>query len=252
MAPQLVVLDFPAWDTTPYDRVSPAPEIQAARMATLAALAQGAVKGPFVLLTSLNAVLQRVPPRDLVRATAFTARVGDRIDDEALRRFLVRMGFVQSPTVTEPGDYAIRGGIIDIFPPGESGPIRLDLFGDVLDGARRFDRSRSAPPKSWTRIELAPMSEVILDEDADHPIPPELPRRIRRCGHRAIRCMKASAPGPRPAAWNIGCPGSTTGWRALFDYMPGASVVLDDHVGQVIDARRHDDRANSSRPAAPR
>ena len=59
MAPQLVVLDFPAWDTTPYDRVSPSPDIQAARMATLAGLAQGAVKGPFVLLTTLNAVLQR-------------------------------------------------------------------------------------------------------------------------------------------------------------------------------------------------
>ena len=56
-----------------------------------------------------------------------------------MRDFLVRMGFTQSPTVTEPGDYAVRGGIIDIFPPGESGPVRLDLFGDVLEGARRAE-----------------------------------------------------------------------------------------------------------------
>ena len=116
MAPHLPVLDFPAWDTTPYDRISPAPEVQAARMATLAGLAQGRIKGPFVLLTTLNAVLQRVPARDLVRGTAFIARVGDRIDEVALREFLVRMGFAQTATVTDPGDYAIRGGIIDIYP----------------------------------------------------------------------------------------------------------------------------------------
>ncbi|WP_304620376.1 transcription-repair coupling factor [Paracoccus sediminilitoris] len=236
MAPQLVVLDFPAWDTTPYDRVSPAPEIQAARMATLAALAQGAVKGPFVLLTSLNAVLQRVPPRDLVRATAFTARVGDRIDDEALRRFLVRMGFVQSPTVTEPGDYAIRGGIIDIFPPGESGPIRLDLFGDVLDGARRFDAVTQRTTEKLSRIELAPMSEVILDEDAI--------TRFRQ-NYRAEYGLGTSDPlyesvsaGAKTSGMEHWLPWFHDRMESLFDYMPGASVVLDDHVGQVIDARR--------------
>ncbi|OJH46046.1 transcription-repair coupling factor [Paracoccus sp. SM22M-07] len=236
MAPQLVVLDFPAWDTTPYDRVSPAPEIQAARMATLAALAQGAVKGPFVLLTSLNAVLQRVPPRDLVRATAFTARVGDRIDDEALRRFLVRMGFVQSPTVTEPGDYAIRGGIIDIFPPGESGPIRLDLFGDVLDGARRFDAVTQRTTEKLTRIELAPMSEVILDEEAI--------TRFRQ-NYRAEYGLGTSDPlyesvsaGAKTSGMEHWLPWFHERMESLFDYMPGASVVLDGHVGQVVDARR--------------
>ncbi|WP_108500959.1 transcription-repair coupling factor [Paracoccus indicus] len=236
MAPGLVVLDFPAWDTTPYDRVSPAPEVQAARMATLAALAQGAIKGPFVLLTSLNAVLQRVPPRDLVRATAFTARVGDRIDEDALRHFLVRMGFVQSPTVTEQGDYAIRGGIIDIFPPGESGPIRLDLFGDVLDGARRFDAVTQRTTEKLTRIELAPMSEVILDEDAI--------TRFRQ-NYRAEYGLGTSDPlyesvsaGAKTSGMEHWLPWFHDRMESLFDYMPGASVVLDDHIGQVIDARR--------------
>lgn len=181
-APDAVVLDFPAWDTTPYDRVSPAPAVQAARMATLAALAQGAIKGPFILLTTLNAALQRVPARDLVGQASFAARVGDRIDEAGLRDFLVRMGFVQAPTVTEPGDYAVRGGIIDIFPPGESGPVRLDLFGDVLDSARRFDPVTQRTTEKLDRVELAPMSEVILDE-IDHPVPPELPAGIWR-GHQ--------------------------------------------------------------------
>ncbi len=105
-----------------------------------------------------------MPARDVLREAAFTAQVGARIDETALRDFLVRMGFVQSPTVMEPGDYAIRGGIIDVYPPGRSGSrCGLDLFGDVLDGARRFDPP-SAPPKSWTWSSLAPVSEVILDE----------------------------------------------------------------------------------------
>lgn len=236
MAPQLVVLDFPAWDTTPYDRVSPAPEIQAARMSTLAALAQGAVKGPFVLLTTLNSVLQRVPPRDLVRASAFIARVGDRINEAALRDFLVRMGFVQSPTVTEPGDYAVRGGIIDIFPPGEGGPVRLDLFGDVLDGARRFDPVTQRTTEKLDRIELAPMSEVILDE-------PSITRfrqnyRTEYGGGTSDPLYESVSAGRKTAGMEHWLPWFHDRMESLFDYLPGASVVMDDHIGQVIDARR--------------
>uniref|UniRef100_UPI00396C451F CarD family transcriptional regulator n=1 Tax=Paracoccus sp. TaxID=267 RepID=UPI00396C451F len=237
LAPQLVVLDFPAWDTTPYDRVSPAPELQAARMATLAGLAQGAIKGPFVLLTTLNAVLQRVPARDLVRNTAFTARVGDRIDEGALRAFLVRMGFVQSPTVTEPGDYAVRGGIIDIFPPGESGPIRLDLFGDVLDGARRFDAVTQRTTEKLSRIELAPMSEVILDEDAITRFRQNY--RTEYGGGTNDPLYESISAGQKTAGLEHWLPWFHDRMESLFDYLPGASVVLDDHVGQVIDARRN-------------
>ncbi len=164
-APDMPVFTFPAWDCLPYDRVSPNADISAARMATLAALVHG-MPAKFVLLTSLNAAAQRVPARSLLREAAFKARVGDRIDEKGLRAFLVRMGFTQAPTVMEAGDYAVRGGIIDIFPPGQSGPIRLDMFGDVLDGARRFDPASQRTTEKLTEIELAPVSEVILDEAA--------------------------------------------------------------------------------------
>ncbi|MGB8813391.1 MAG: transcription-repair coupling factor, partial [Paracoccaceae bacterium] len=123
MAPDAVVLDLPAWDCLPYDRVSPNPEICARRMATLAALAQG-VPGAFVLLTTVNAATQRLPARDLLASASFAARVGDRVDEAALRGFLSRMGFSLVTTVTEPGDYALRGGIVDIYPPGPGGPVR--------------------------------------------------------------------------------------------------------------------------------
>jgi transcription-repair coupling factor (superfamily II helicase) len=164
-APDMPVLVFPGWDCLPYDRVSPNADISAARMATLAALVHD-MPSRYVLLTTLNAACQRVPARSILREAAFKATVGGRIDEAALRQFLVRMGFTQSPTVMEPGDYAIRGGIIDIYPPGESGPVRLDLFGDVLDGARRFDPATQRTTEKLSIIELAPVSEIILDEAA--------------------------------------------------------------------------------------
>ncbi len=164
-APDMPVVVFPGWDCLPYDRVSPNADISAARMATLAALVHGMPKR-FVLLTTLGAATQRIPARKILREAAFSAQVGGRVDEKALRNFLVRMGFVQSPTVMEPGDYAVRGGIIDIFPPGEQGPIRLDLFGDILDGARRFDPATQRTTEKLDLIELAPVSEVILDDEA--------------------------------------------------------------------------------------
>ena len=104
-APDLPVVVFPGWDCLPYDRVSPNADISATRMATLAALVHGMPKR-FALLTTLNAATQKVPAREVLKEAAFTARVGERIDEAALKTFLVRMGFTQSPTVMEAGDYA--------------------------------------------------------------------------------------------------------------------------------------------------
>ncbi|WP_313352129.1 transcription-repair coupling factor [Paracoccus sp. (in: a-proteobacteria)] len=236
-APAVAVLEFPAWDTTPYDRVSPAPAVMAARMAVLTALAHGAFKGPFVLLTTLSAAMQRVPAREVLRDASFSAAVGDRMDDAGLRAFLARMGFVQAPTVTEPGDFAVRGGIIDIFPPGESGPIRLDMFGDVLDGARRFDAETQRSTEKLDRIELAPMSEVILDEAAI--------TRFRQ-NYRAEYGGGANDPlyegisaGRKMAGMEHWLPWFHARLESLFDYLPDASVVTDDHLEQVRDARWH-------------
>ena len=112
-APDVPRLTFPGWDCLPYDRVSPNPDISATRMATLAALAHGMPTKRFVLLTTVNAATQRLPARAVLKEASFTAVVGNRLDEAALKSFLVRMGFSQAPTVTEPGDFAVRGGIID-------------------------------------------------------------------------------------------------------------------------------------------
>ncbi|MCO8144355.1 transcription-repair coupling factor [Rhodovulum tesquicola] len=227
-APEAVVLDFPAWDCLPYDRVSPNPDAEAARMATLAALVQG-LPGPFILLTTLNAITQRVPARDVLRDASFTAQVGTRVDEAALRAFLVRMGFTQAPTVMEPGDYAIRGGIIDIYPPGESGPVRLDLFGDVLDGARRFDPATQRTTEKLKRIELAPVSEVILDEAAITRFRQNYRIEFGAAGTDDPLYEAVSA-GRKHAGMEHWLPFFHERLETLFDYLPGASVWLDDQV----------------------
>ncbi|WP_170514514.1 transcription-repair coupling factor [Ruegeria atlantica] len=227
-APDMPVFVFPGWDCLPYDRVSPNADIAAARVSTLAALVHQ-MPERFVLLTTLNAATQRVPARDVLREAAFTARVNHRVDETALRNFLVRMGFTQSPTVMEPGDYAIRGGIIDIFPPGESGPVRLDLFGDVLDGARRFDPVSQRTTEKLDVVELAPVSEVILDDAAI--------TRFRQ--NYRIEFGAAGTDDPLYEAVSAGrkhqgvehwLPFFHEKLETLFDYLPGATISLDDQV----------------------
>ena len=136
-----------------------------AKRASLATLA-GGLSGAFVLLTTMTSATQRLPARETLRTASLAARLGDRVDEGRLRGFLARMGFSPVSTVAEPGDYAIRGGIVDLWPPGTRGPIRLDFFGDQLDGIRRFDPVTQRTVEKLTGIEFAPMSEVILDEAA--------------------------------------------------------------------------------------
>ena len=225
-APDMPVMIFPAWDCLPYDRVSPNADISATRMATLAALIHG-VPSKYLLLTTLNAAMQKIPARDVVGQASFRADVGRRIDEKALREFLVRMGFTQAPTVLEPGDYAIRGGIIDIYAPGELGPVRLDLFGDVLDGARRFDPANQRTTEKLTSIELAPVSEVILDEPAITRF-----RQNYRIEFGAARTddplYEAVSAGRKHQGIEHWLPFFHADLETIFDYIPNATITVDD------------------------
>ena len=225
-APDMPVMIFPAWDCLPYDRVSPNADISATRMATLAALIHG-MPSKYLLLTTLNAAMQKIPARDVVGQASFRADVGRRIDEKALREFLVRMGFTQAPTVLEPGDYAIRGGIIDIYAPGELGPVRLDLFGDVLDGARRFDPANQRTTEKLTSIELAPVSEVILDEPAITRF-----RQNYRIEFGAARTddplYEAVSAGRKHQGIEHWLPFFHADLETIFDYIPNATVTVDD------------------------
>ncbi|NJM84014.1 MAG: hypothetical protein HC844_17595, partial [Tabrizicola sp.] len=162
-APDAVVLDFPAWDCLPYDRVSPNSDVMARRLEVLSRLLGQGARRPDLLIVTVNAFLQKLPTAEVIRSGLFAARAGEKIDRDQLLTCLARNGYHRTGTVIEPGDYAVRGGIIDIFPTGAEQPLRLDLFGDELEAIRAFDPLTQRSLGKVEKIELLPMSEVLLD-----------------------------------------------------------------------------------------
>ncbi|MFO1144089.1 MAG: transcription-repair coupling factor [Amaricoccus sp.] len=234
-APELPVLTLPAWDCLPYDRISPNPEIAARRMATLAALAAGFAR-PSAVLTTVNAATQRVPARAVLAAASYTAEVGGRVDVAVLRGYLARMGYGQAPTVTEPGEFAVRGGLVDLWPPGARTPVRLDLFGDVLDSARRFDPETQRTTEAVRRVELSPVSEVILDEASIQRFRTRYRAMFGAAGHDDPLYEAVSA-GRKHQGYEHWLPFFHERLETVFDYLPGAPVLLDDQTGAVRGAR---------------
>ncbi|TNE66301.1 MAG: transcription-repair coupling factor [Rhodobacteraceae bacterium] len=226
-APDLPVLEFPAWDCLPFDRSSPNPDLAAQRMATLAALAHGAVPKRFVLLTTLSSATQRVPARDTLAEAAFTLRKGQRVNEAELRAFFVRMGFTQAPTVVEHGDYAIRGGIIDVFPPGQVLPVRLDFFGDELDGIRRFDPASQKTVDTLAEVSFTPVSEVILDEAAITRFRQNYRIEFGAAG-TDDPLYEAVTAGRKHAGMEHWLPYFHERLDTIFDYLPGVTISLDN------------------------
>lgn len=234
-APDVPVLVFPAWDCLPYDRISPNADISASRMATLAALAQGFDR-PCVILATLNAATQYVPARSVVESASFKASVGKHLNLDNLKSYLVRMGFNPSPTVMEPGDYSVRGGLIDIFPPGATGPVRLDLFGDVLDGARRFDPETQRTIEKIETIELAPVSEIILDDDAIKRFRTSYRHEFGAAGSDDPLYEAVSA-GRKHQGVEHWLPFFHEQLETIFDYVPNAPIVFDDQLDAARSSR---------------
>ncbi|MGB8672457.1 MAG: transcription-repair coupling factor [Pseudolabrys sp.] len=162
-APEIQVLEFPAWDCLPYDRVSPNAAVVAQRMTVLSRLAR--VRGrdkPSVLMMTVNAALQRVPARDFVATHALSVAPGNVIGMQGIVDWLELNGFVRASTVREPGEYAVRGGILDLFPPGMDMPVRLDFFGDALETIRVFDAQTQISEDQLRGLDLVPVAEFQL------------------------------------------------------------------------------------------
>ena len=167
-SPQIEILDFPAWDCQPYDRVSPNASISARRMTALARLARSRTseERPRILSTTIAAILQKVPPLAKVAKDTFSAAPGNAVDMDALVAWLEINGFIRNATVHDTGDYAVRGGIIDLFAPALPEPIRLDFFGDTLESIRTFDPETQRTIGQLKGLDLVPMSEVQLTTEA--------------------------------------------------------------------------------------
>ena len=158
------ILTLPAWDCLPYDRVSPNGVTIAQRMTTLSTLAGGAAKGA-VVLTAINALVQKLPPRDVVAGMSFAASSGLVVDSDRLIAWASGNGYLRVPTVRETGEYAVRGGLVDLYPAGFEAPVRFDFFGRTLESIRAFSAETQRTTGNLKSIALAPMSEVLLSED---------------------------------------------------------------------------------------
>jgi transcription-repair coupling factor (superfamily II helicase) len=165
-APELEVLAFPAWDCLPYDRASPSLRASSERLATLHAL-QRKADNPQLLVTTVNAATQRTLTPFRVRQLVARLAPGERIDMAKLSALLSANGYHRTDTVQDAGEFAVRGGIVDLFPAGESEGLRLDFFGDEIESVRRFDPATQRTSGNMAGgFTLLPAAETLLDEDS--------------------------------------------------------------------------------------
>ena len=225
--PDIEVLEFPAWDCLPYDRVSPNAAVVAQRMTALSRLTR--VKGrdkPSVLLTTVNAALQRVPARDFVATHALSVAPGNVIGMQGVIEWLELNGFIRASTVREPGDYAVRGGILDLYPPGMDMPVRFDFFGDALETIRAFDAQTQRSEEQLRGLDLVPVAEFQL-----------ITETIRRFRTGYVAEFGATTPddllyeavseGRRYPGMEHWLPLFHDTLETIFDYLPGTALALE-------------------------
>ncbi|MFN4114616.1 MAG: transcription-repair coupling factor [Sphingomonadaceae bacterium] len=225
-APELEVLEFPAWDCLPYDRASPALTVSARRLATLYRLQTGK-PGAQLLVTTINAVLQRVLTPFRVRESVREFRPGIEIGRESLSALLQRQGYSRTDTVIDKGEYAVRGSIVDIFPSGLDEGLRLDFFGDELESLRRFDPSTQMSTGVLDAHLLLPASEALLDENS---IKRFRTRYRERFGAAATQdpLYEAVSDGRRLAGMEHWLPLFEERMVSIFDYFVDDDIIIVD------------------------
>jgi len=227
-APDIERLDFPPWDCQPYDRLSPNSAISARRILALSRLARSrsSLERPRILTTTVDALLQRVAPLSITAADSFSAAPGNIVDMNALVGWLESNGFMRASSVRDAGEYAVRGGILDLYAPGMAQPVRLDFFGDTLESIRGFDPDTQRTTGQLRAIDLVPISEVQLKS--------ETIRHFRQAyvtqfgaETRGDLLYEAISEGRRAQGAEHWLPLFYGRLDTLFDYCQGAPLVFD-------------------------
>lgn len=245
--PHIEILNFPAWDCLPYDRVSPSAGILAARVDCLSKLLE-LPKQPRLVITTVQAMLQKVPAPSVFRDVSLSLQAGDALDIEKLKLFLARNGFTRAETVREPGEYAFRGSIIDIFPPGVEEPLRLDLFGDDIETIRSFDPITQRTLNTQNGFHLKPVSEIVFDD---------VTIAHFRTAYRDVFGVSAKDPlyesvsaGRKYAGMEHWLPLFYPAMASFADYVQDAVFMLDAQLEEAVQARlSHIDDFYSARKA---
>ncbi len=164
--PDVNILTFPAWDTVPYDRISPNVNIVAERVNVLAYLAYNPTdKKNRIILTSIGSAIQKLPPKKVFLNSVKHIKVGGELSFTSFLHYASVNGYTRVEQVMEPGEYAVRGDILDIFPVGTDNPLRIDLFGDEVEKIRTFNvlTQRTTGEIDYYTFQAA--GEVVLDEN---------------------------------------------------------------------------------------
>ena len=236
-APEVEIITIPAWDCLPYDRVSPNADVMARRIDAFTRLTEPPAPGQFrLVLTTVNAMLQRVPKVESLRNAALNLAVKTRLDRKAFDAFLAANGYTRAEQVMEPGEFALRGGLIDLFPPGAPEPVRLDLFGDDIETIRTFDAVSQRTTGTREFIALKPMSETVLA--------PEYIARFRTKYRELFGAVSSSdmlyesvSQGRKFIGQEHWLPLFHDGLGTILDYLPEASISLDHDIEESVAVR---------------
>jgi len=237
--PDLELIKLPAWDCVPYDRISPHPDIAAQRIESLYQLANKENRKsnkPWIVLTTVSAVLQRIPKAERIGEGVRTIKVNQHIDLEEISSYLVHIGYVHTELVMEAGEYARRGGMIDLFPPGEVRPLRLDLFGDQVESLRTFDPITQRTIEDCGVVVIKPMGEVVLSGESI--------TRFRSSYRELFGSVldgdslyEAVSKGQRFAGMEHWLPLFHDGLDTILDYLPESVISIDPQTDEAVNAR---------------
>lgn len=234
-APDLAVLTFPAWDCLPFDRVSPIAEVTARRMTTLTKLS-AENDSETIVLTTVNAILQRTPPKAFVNKASLYLKPNQNIAFDSVVAWLEENGYSRASTVRDAGDYAVRGGIIDLFAPGGVGAVRLDFFGDSVETIKRFDPETQRSSDTLSSLELIANSEFKLAPESISNFRKEY-TSIFGGNTRDDALYEAISAGRRYPGMEHWLPLFHGKLETIFDFVPKAPLVLEPLVEEAAKER---------------
>jgi transcription-repair coupling factor (superfamily II helicase) len=220
----LPLLVFPDWESLPYDVVSPHPDIISRRLLTLHRLPE--LQHGIVIATA-STLMHKLCPPEFVSSYSFLLRSGDRLDPGTFRERLVRSGYAAVSQVMEPGEFAIRGGLIDLFPMGAQRPYRVDLFGEEIESLRSFDPQSQRSLESLQEIRLLPAREFAFNEEAIRQFRQAFRARFAGDPQR-VSVYRDVSQGLIPAGAEYYLPLFHDRLACIFDFLPGNSLCVLD------------------------
>ncbi len=236
--PAVKVLSFPAWDTVPYDRVSPNVNIISQRIDVLSELVLNpAPKHPRVIIASVGAVLQKLPPMKIFLNSSREVRVGGKLNFNDFLHYVATNGYNRVEQVIEPGEYAVRGDIIDIFPVGTTEPLRIDLFDDEVERIRTFDAMNQRTTGEIKSYNFKVMNEVMLDANTIKNFRAKY-REAFGAAFNEDEIYEAVSNGKKYLGMENWLPFFyEENLPSLFDYMPSAYVIAGKNVEEAATSK---------------